>query len=881
MWVERIEVTGFKRLAGIFELDPGLTLIVGPNEAGKSSLGELFVRSVWGFERTERRRREDVSLWERCRPWDGRPWRLVAIVVDHEGRRLRAEWDYAEHTLRLLDAITAEDLTSEVTAPRGDVTLGTYLTGLQFSDFRAVCLFDQHTLAEVRRSDSLVNALQRSVESAEADVGVDTADGRLKDFLRTQIGVRSDTYSPLPAGPLRRDLDQLAVLNERLSAAQQAELELAGLAQQLARRQLQRTVLAADRREIERATLAHDVDEARNVRDEAVRLHEIATASSSVVRAPFDEQLVTRAREGFGAVAETERAIEELERAAAEVASDADELRAEEARLSEEVEELGEVEDVDADAEATAREQLAALREVSDPPCQPPPVPAPDSQLSRYRDMRAELLALAEAPKIRWDATRLAAAVLIALASLGAGVTATPVAFAGILVAAVLVATARSVATGAALHDRLQAEFGVDSLDALDRRAREEDETLAAARAAVAAAQSAAEAARARRAHLEWGLTRTLDAARAPAGALPERAEQFLGICELRAELDNRASRLSDVRRGLSEAEQPKRDLVARRAERAVRRDELSATLSRLGIEATDLAVARDHLDTQVRESRQAAEARAEAAGAVQALDALLAGRTIDDLEEALHRSAKRLAEHERAHPDVPMASGDADALRARLTDTDAKLGDARHDVATLEAQIGEREAALPSVAELREQIAVLEERIEQRELAAEAVRIARAALRSAASEVHRNFAPHLQRALQRTLPRFTSERYRDVAIADDLSIKVVAPETSTFVSADCLSFGTQDQIYLVQRLEIAKLLIPTTGPVPLVLDEPFAEFDEDRERSALQLLAEEAVNRQVVVLTKDRRLVDLVAELGLEPRIIELESPSVDAVAK
>ncbi len=334
------------------------------------------------------------------------------------------------------------------------------------------------------------------------------------------------------------------------------------------------------------------------------------------------------------------------------------------------------------------------------------------------------------------------------------------------------------------------------------------------------------------------------------------------------------------MRRRLFQAEQPQRDLVARRAERAARCDELPAALRALGIEAHGLAAARVELDTRLRNARATAEGRAEALGAARALEALLAGRTIEELDETLHRASDRLAHHEHAHPEIAASEGEPDELRERLADTEIRLGDVRHGIATLQAQIGEREAALPSVAELREQTAAVQGQIEQRRLAAEAVQTARQALRDAAAEAHRNFAPHLQRALQRTLPRFTANRYRDVAIADDLSIKVVAPESTMYVPADCLSLGTRDQIYLVQRLEIAKMLIPTTGPVPLVLDEPFAEFDEDRERSALQLVAEEADERQVIVLTKDRRLIDVVADLGLAPRIIELESPAVDLVA-
>ena len=226
MWIERLEIAGFKRLAGSYQFDPGLTVVVGPNEAGKSSLGEALVRSVWGFSRSDRRRREDVSDWERCRPWNGQPWRTVATIVDHGGRRLRAEWDFAEHTLRLLDAVTGDDLSAHVGQARRCIA-GPYIAGISADDFWQVCAFDQHTLSEVQRSDSLVNALQRSVESVETEVGVSDADSRLREFLNSQIGARSDSYRPLPAGPLQRDRNERDRLAAQIEDAEQDAAEIA------------------------------------------------------------------------------------------------------------------------------------------------------------------------------------------------------------------------------------------------------------------------------------------------------------------------------------------------------------------------------------------------------------------------------------------------------------------------------------------------------------------------------------------------------------------------------------------------------------------------------------------------------------------------------
>lgn len=880
VWVERIEVVGFKRLIGTFDFAPGLTLVVGPNEAGKSSLGEAFVRSIWGFERTERRRREGGSPWERCRPWDRRGWRLVAILADDDDRRLRAEWDFAEHKVRLLDALTGEDLSGRVADKRGDVGLGRFLTGVSFGDFRNVCLFDQHTLAGVQSSDSLVNALQRAVEAVETDVGVADADSHLKDFLNTHIGARSDTYSLLAAGPIQRELNERVDVQARIEDAQREETELGVLAQELRRRELQESVLHDERLEIERAILGHELEDARAIHGEALRQRDLASAAPNT-SALVDEQLVTEAYEGFGAVSQAERVVRELEDAVASAATDVERERSEEQRIMYALQAQPEPAPIDRSAEPAVRDMLAALGQIDKQPAEPPPAaPNRDPQLVRYRELRGELLELTGDVEIRWDKRRVVVAAAVALVSVGLGVAVTPIALAGLLVALMIAATARPVANAAGLAGRLSSEFGTERLDDLERRAHEEDEAVSAARAS-AQASSMAESKRGARCHeVSTDLSAVLDAASAPPGSLPARAERYLDLCRQHDQRQQRTAQLSQVRGRVLELTEPEREFATRRDELDARRSELKNALAKLQIEATDLAAARHEIDARVRTSRELAEQQSAASGARQALQTLLAGRTLDDLDAAVQRSERDLEEHERRHPSTVPSHGELASLRVRLSGTQRDAAEASRLAAALQAQIAERESRLPEVPELREKLAELGARIDQRQMALEAIQIAREALQEAARQAHRSFAPHLQRALKETLPLFTANRYREVTIADDLSLSLIAPESGSQVSADCLSFATRDQIYLVQRLEIAKLLVPATGPVPLLLDEPFAEFDEDRERAAVQLLCREAEHRQVVVFSKDRRLIDLVTELQGTPHLIELRGPATTLVA-
>lgn len=197
---------------------------------------------------------------------------------------------------------------------------------------------------------------------------------------------------------------------------------------------------------------------------------------------------------------------------------------------------------------------------------------------------------------------------------------------------------------------------------------------------------------------------------------------------------------------------------------------------------------------------------------------------------------------------------------------------------AEVETLIMTQESALPDIPALKERLALLQERIGRIERVAGAVGLAREALEEAARETHKKFAPHLNAALQRHLPRITDGRYVNAVVDEDLQIRVQAPETGKFVSVGVLSRGTQDQIYFIQRLEIVRLLDPTTGEAPLLLDDAFTRFDAKRLRLAFGVLAEVASERQVVLFTEDEDMIDIAEDLKIPCSLIRLPAPAIRA---
>jgi uncharacterized protein YhaN len=67
---------------------------------------------------------------------------------------------------------------------------------------------------------------------------------------------------------------------------------------------------------------------------------------------------------------------------------------------------------------------------------------------------------------------------------------------------------------------------------------------------------------------------------------------------------------------------------------------------------------------------------------------------------------------------------------------------------------------------------------------------------------------------------------------------------------AAALSRGTQDQLYLCLRLALADETMAGGELVPLILDDPLVNFDDDRMKSALDLIIQVADKRQVLLFT-------------------------------
>lgn len=150
----------------------------------------------------------------------------------------------------------------------------------------------------------------------------------------------------------------------------------------------------------------------------------------------------------------------------------------------------------------------------------------------------------------------------------------------------------------------------------------------------------------------------------------------------------------------------------------------------------------------------------------------------------------------------------------------------------------------------LKEQADEIEPGVEEKrlEFRKKALQLAEEKMKGAAESLGRQTSGRLNRRASEIFSELTGGRYRGVSVGEKMEITVWDGERN--IRADRLSRGTLEQIYFSVRMAAAELLLEE--PMPVLLDDTFAFYDEKRLESVLKWLSSQ--KRQVIIFTCHKR---------------------------
>lgn len=163
-----------------------------------------------------------------------------------------------------------------------------------------------------------------------------------------------------------------------------------------------------------------------------------------------------------------------------------------------------------------------------------------------------------------------------------------------------------------------------------------------------------------------------------------------------------------------------------------------------------------------------------------------------------------------------------------------------RHKLDIDSKQIDEK---FEKLAQDEEMLEIQSENLKKLEEKAEIFSIAKEILSDSYNEMKSSITPKFNMSLSKNIEKFSNGKYKSISIDDGLFVVL---ENGERVPIEKLSTGTMEQIYLALRLSVMDEI--SKEKLPVILDEAFAYYDEDRLEETLRFLYE--LDNQVIILT-------------------------------
>lgn len=130
-----------------------------------------------------------------------------------------------------------------------------------------------------------------------------------------------------------------------------------------------------------------------------------------------------------------------------------------------------------------------------------------------------------------------------------------------------------------------------------------------------------------------------------------------------------------------------------------------------------------------------------------------------------------------------------------------------------------------------------------------EAIDLAILRIRELSERIYREAGSEFGRKASEILTQLTEGRYTRIALDEKMQVRINTPSRLLYLSQ--VSYGTMNQIYFALRIAAGELL--TYGEsLPILLDEAFAMYDDERLEAALRWL--DRSGRQVILFTCQQR---------------------------
>ena len=210
---------------------------------------------------------------------------------------------------------------------------------------------------------------------------------------------------------------------------------------------------------------------------------------------------------------------------------------------------------------------------------------------------------------------------------------------------------------------------------------------------------------------------------------------------------------------------------------------------------------------------------------------------------------------------DIENSKNDLEQITNEINEGKIKLN-------TLEIEEKGISSQLEELITLQEEHENLSEQLKEIEQKNYEINLAKEFLEKAYEKMKTNITPKFTENLSQTIKNITNDKYSKVNINNENGL-IIEMQNGEYVSAEKLSIGTIDQLYLSLRMSMVEEI--SKEKMPIILDEAFAYYDDERLENILKYLIERFNNHQLIIFTCTNREKEILNKLNYKFNNIEL----------
>ncbi len=208
-------------------------------------------------------------------------------------------------------------------------------------------------------------------------------------------------------------------------------------------------------------------------------------------------------------------------------------------------------------------------------------------------------------------------------------------------------------------------------------------------------------------------------------------------------------------------------------------------------------------------------------------------------------------------------ANNNFDGIKQEYADLLDQITTKKTDATAILTEIKAAEKVMENPESINKQIADLTKKAESQAQYIKDLDLAMTVLSESFAEVRRSYGSVLDNKTAQIFSGITGDKYQSLNVSKSFDISVQKADTFGSYELGYLSSGTVDQAYLSLRLALNELMADDNSSLPILLDDSLAQFDDNRQKIALEYLKEYSKNNQIIMFTCHKYINDIAESFG------------------